>query len=218
MNILSVSLMVMSLMIVMPAMAQSRDALKIVTLGTSLSARGGWQEPLRRSLSACLGRSVAVVNVARSGMSSDWGVTQIDRVLAERPDVVLVEFAVNDAALDRFLSVSRSGANMSEIISRLQGGATRPSVHVMAMNPVSGLRGMIRPFLGQYEEKHAAVARELGAGFIDHRPAWAELSDEELDEAIPDGTHPDAGTASRVMVPGLVRALAGSDCSTAKTE
>ena len=67
--------------------------------------------------------------------------------------------------------------------------------------PVSGLRGMIRPFLGQYEEMHAAVARKLGAGFIDHRPAWARLSDDELAKAIADGTHPDPAVASRVIVP-----------------
>ena len=86
------------------------------------------------------------------------------------------------------------------------------------MNPVSGLRGMIRPFLDQYEEMHAAVARKLGAGFIDHRPAWGRLSDEEIAKAIADGTHPDPSVASRVIVPGLVHALAASGCLTAKKE
>lgn len=202
----------------LPAIAQPGEALKIVTLGTSLSARGGWQEPLRRSLSECLNRNVAIVNLAKAGMTSDWGLTQIDKVLAERPNIVLVEFAVNDAALDNFLPLSRSGANMTGIITRLRESETRPAVYVMAMNPVSGMRGMIRPFLGQYDEMHAAIARKWGAGVIDHRPAWAMLSDEERDEAIADGTHPDPATAGRVMLPGLVRVLGGSDCSTAKTE
>lgn len=201
-----------------PAMAQPGEAVKIVTLGTSLSARGGWQEPLRRSLGACLNSTVTVVNLAKSGMTSEWGLAQIDKVIAERPDIVLIEFAVNDADVTEFMSLSRSAGNMAMIISRLRDSETRPAVYVMAMSPVSGLRGMIRPFLAQYDEMHAAVAKKLGAGFIDHRPAWARLSDAEIAEAIVDGVHPEPVTAARVIVPGLVHALAPSGCRTAKRE
>lgn len=201
-----------------PVAARQGEVLKIVTLGTSLTSRGGWQEPLRRALSACRDSEVTIVDLAKSGRASDWGLTQIDKALAERPDVVLVEFAINDAALNRFLSLKESGANMEEIVTRLKAGESRPAIYVMAMSPVSGLRGMIRPFLGQYEDLHAEIAQRLGVGFIDHRPAWAVLSADELATAIADGAHPDPETASRVMLPGLLRALAGADCATARTE
>jgi acyl-CoA thioesterase I len=217
-SLLMVAALALHFVAAMPSAAQPGETMKIVTLGTSLSARGGWQEPLRRSLGACLNRDVAVVNLAKSGMTSEWGLTQIDKVVAEHPDIVLVEFAVNDADVTEFMSLSRSSANMTEIVSRLRQSGTRPAVYVMAMNPVSGLRGMIRPFLDKYVEMHAAVARKLGAGFIDHRPAWARLSEEEIAKAIADGAHPDPVTASRVIVPGLVRALAASGCLTAKRE
>lgn len=201
-----------------PVAARQVEAFKIVTLGTSLTARGGWQEPLRRALSACRDSEVTIVNLAKSGMASDWGLTQIDKVLAERPNVVLVEFAINDAALNRFLSLRESGANMEAIVTRLKAGESRPAVYMMAMSPVSGMRGMIRPFLGQYEDLHAEIAHRLGVGFIDHRPAWAALSADELATAIADGAHPKPETASRLMLPGLLRALAGTDCATARTE
>ncbi|MGE0239254.1 MAG: SGNH/GDSL hydrolase family protein [Parvibaculaceae bacterium] len=201
-----------------PVMAQPAGAVKIVTLGTSLTARGGWQEPLRHALGACLSRDVAVANLAKSGMTSEWGLTQIDKVVAEHPDIVLVEFAVNDADVTEFMSLARSAGNLAGIVSGLRQSETRPSVYVMAMSPVSGLRGMVRPFLAQYEAMHAAVARKLGAGFIDHRPAWARLSEDEIAGAIADGVHPDPAMASRVIVPGLVRALAAPGCSTAKRE
>ncbi len=216
MRVLATLLLVV--LMTVPAAARTGEAMKIVTLGTSLTARGGWQEPLRRALSACRGGEVTIVNLAKSGMASDWGLTQVDKVLSERPDVVLVEFAVNDAALNRFLSLGDSGANMETIVTRLKAGESRPAVYVMAMSPVSGLRGMIRPFLGDYEELHAEIASRLGAGFIDHRPAWAALSADEISTAIADGTHPDSETAGRVMLPGLMRALAGPDCQAARTE
>jgi acyl-CoA thioesterase I len=217
-SLIVVAALALHLAAAVPAAARPGEPVKVVTLGTSLSARGGWQEPLRHSLATCLNRDVAVVNLAKSGMTSEWGLTQIDKVVAERPDIVLVEFAVNDADVTELISLGRSGANMTEIVSRLRESETRPAVYVMAMNPVSGLRGMIRPFLWDYEEIHAAVAKKLGAGFIDHRPAWARLSDDEITEAIPDGTHPNPATTSRVIVPGLVRALAASGCLTAKKE
>jgi lysophospholipase L1-like esterase len=199
-------------------MAQTGETLKIVTLGTSLSARGGWQEPLRHSLEACLDSEVTVVNLAKSGMTSDWGLTQIDKVVAERPDVVLVEFAANDADVTEFMSLGHSGANITAIVSRLRESETRPAVYVMAMNPVSGLRGMMRPFLEDYEAMHAEAGRKAGAGFIDHRPAWARLSSAEIASAIADGLHPDHAAASRVIVRGLFNALAASGCITAKRE
>lgn len=211
------ALLLMVLMVA-PAAARQGEALKIVTFGTSLTAKGGWQEPLRRALSACRGTEVTIVNLAKSGMASDWGVTQIDKVLAEKPDVVLVEFAVNDAALDRFLSLGASGANIEEIVTRLKAGDSKPAIYVMAMSPVSGLRGLIRPYLAHYEDLHAEIARRMRVGFIDHRPAWARLSDDELATAIADGTHPDPATAGRVMLPGLMQALAGADCQAARTE
>ena len=43
------ALMLMVLMVA-PAAARQSEAVKIVTFGTSLTARGGWQEPLRRAL------------------------------------------------------------------------------------------------------------------------------------------------------------------------
>lgn len=217
-SLLMVAALALHLAASVPAAARPSETVKIVTLGTSLSARGGWQEPLEHSLGVCLDSDVAVVNLAKSGMTSEWGRTQIDKVVAERPNIVLVEFAVNDADVTEFMSLKHSSANMAEIVSRLRESEARPAVYVMAMNPVSGLRGAVRPFLGQYEEMHAAVARKLGAGFIDHRPAWARLSDEEIAIAIADGVHPDPTMASRVIVPGLVRTLAASGCLTAKRE
>lgn len=188
------------------------EGLKIVAYGTSLTEHGGWQEPLRARLTECLKRPVTVATVAKSGEGSDWGATVVDRVVAEKPDVVLVEFATNDAALQRFISLKQSVANMTGILRRLQEQAPPPRIFVMAMNPIHGMRGWVRPFLADYEAAHEQLAREFGASFIDHRPAWATLSRQELDEAIPDGSHPVPEVAIRLIVPTIAAAVGGPEC------
>ena len=194
------------------APAQPRP-LTIVALGTSLTARGGWPLPLEAALERCLHRPVAVRVVARSGQDSTWGVSALDQVAAQRPDVVLVEFAVNDAALHHWIGFERSRRNMQAILDRLADLNPRPRVFVMAMNPVSGLRGALRPSLDRYAAMHRDVAQAAGAGFIDHGPAWRALAPDALARAIPDGTHPDPAVAARIMVPALVRTIAGEACA-----
>lgn len=153
-----------------------------------------------------------VTSVARSGAASSWGVAEVGTVVAEKPDVVLVEFAANDAALNRFVTPGRSRANMDAILARLGAAGMPPRVFVMAMSPVQGPRGWIRPFLDRYVEEHRRAAAEAGAGFVDHRPAWERLRPEALQVAIPDGLHPRPADAARVMVPTLVTAVSDGRC------
>ncbi|TAJ31586.1 SGNH/GDSL hydrolase family protein [Bosea sp. (in: a-proteobacteria)] len=184
----------------------------VVAFGTSLTARGGWPEALQAALRQCLDRSVAVVTVAQPGATSDWAAGALDRVLAARPDVVLVEMAANDAALHRLISLSASRRNMSLIFQALASAKPAPRVFNMAMSPVSGVRGLDRLFLDSYENLHRKLALRTGGHFIDHRPAWAALPAQQLRAAIPDGLHPVPGAAAEVMVPAIVRAITGRDC------
>ncbi len=164
--------------------------LKIAAIGTSLTARGGWQAPLQKEMSECLGFPVTVTNQARSGETSRSGLQNIGAVLADRPDIVLMEFAANDAALNRFISVSRSVANMRAIVRAVRAQNSRAVIVIQAMNPFWGFRRWVRPFLDQYIDAHAALAQELGIDFIDHRPLWATHPDAEIRRMIPDGAHP----------------------------
>lgn len=197
----------------LPQDARSNDAaLKIVAFGTSLTARGGWTQPLETALGQCLGRPVTVAVVAKSGATSDWGVSAVDRVIAESPDIVLIEFSVNDAALHRLVSLRRSRENLARMIDmREQLAGLR--IIVMAMNPMSGIRGAIRPFLDRYIDAHREVAEAKGAEFVDHRPAWRALSAPTLSAAIPDGIHPLQTIAAAIIVPRLVTQIADGRCA-----
>jgi lysophospholipase L1-like esterase len=183
--------------------ADMEPGFRVVTFGTSLTARGGWQDALAASLEKCIGREVTVEKVAESGAASDWAVTEIDRVIALQPDVILVEFSTNDAALNRLFTIGSSLRNMEVIFSAFQQRLPEARVISMAMNPVHGLRGIMRPYLDSYIEAHRRLALDRGFEFFDNRPAWGKLSQETINMAIPDGAHPLPEWASIVIVPGI---------------
>ncbi len=185
---------------------------KVVTFGTSLTARGGWQQPLENALRACMKQSVSVESVARSGATSDWALTNVQEVVARRPDIVVIEFYANDAALNRFISVAHSRRNMAEVLGQLRRQLPNTRIIVMAMNPFIGLRGFLRPFIDHYIDAHHKLAEDYGVEFHDHRPAWARLSSGELSAAIPDGSHPKPQMASAIIVPGLVERITAGHC------
>jgi hypothetical protein len=192
--------------------AENLPPVKIVAFGTSLTARGGWQGGLEAKLAACLQRPVRVDSVAKSGETSAWALTQLDRVVAEEPDIILIELYANDATVHRFVSLAQSRQNIGEILDQLHRRLPRARIILMSMNPFSGLRGLIRPFVGSYISAHQAEARKRGVEFVDHRPGWERLSPDELAAAIPDGAHPQPEVAARIIVPELVEHIAGRDC------
>ncbi|MBX4888201.1 SGNH/GDSL hydrolase family protein [Rhizobium bangladeshense] len=192
--------------------AENLPPVKIVAFGTSLTARGGWQPSLQTRLAACLQRPVSVESVARSGETSTWALTQLDRVVAEQPDIILIELYANDATLHRFVSLAQSRKNIGEILDRLHQRLPRARIILMAMNPFSGLRGLIRPFVDSYILVHQAEAQKRGLEFVDHRHGWERLTPDELAAAIPDGAHPRPEVASKIIVPELVGHIAGPGC------
>lgn len=186
---------------------------KIVAFGTSLTARGGWQGPLAERLTSCLGWSVVVDTVAKSGAPSSWGLGHVDDVIRLKPDVVLVEFYANDAALNRFTSVSTSSDTIGALFSSLRHGLPKARIIAQIMNPVSGLAGMARPYFGLYIDAHLRQARANGVDIIDHRKRWMSLSGNQLAKAIPDGLHPTPEAAASIIVGPLAAKIGGAACS-----
>jgi lysophospholipase L1-like esterase len=177
----------------------------VAAFGTSLTARGGWHGALRDALADTLGKPVEIHLVARPGGTTRWAAAHVQDVVALRPDVVLIEFAVNDAALYRGISVSRSRRAIGEVLTGLAARLPFSTLFLMAMSPAHGLRRLLRPRLNAYVEAHRKAALAAGAGFIDHRPAWRTLSMRDRRRAMPDGLHPSPGMAMAVMVQTIRR-------------
>ncbi len=191
-----------------PSPADARaEPLLVSALGTSLTAPGAWLESLSAALEPLLNRPVRTLNFARVGATSRWGLRIVDQVSQARPDIAIVEFASNDAALHRHVPLGESRANITQIIHALKGASSKTRVYLMTMSPLIGLRGLLRPRLARYYELYPVLAAGERVGFIDNRPAWKALSRAELRRALPDGSHPTREFALSITLANVVRAI-----------
>ncbi len=192
--------------------ARAAEPLTIVTLGTSLTEGSDWPQRLGRALSACWSRPVRVEVVAGSGMTSDWGLEQLGRVASLAPDIVLVEFAMNDANWRRFVSRERSRANTVAIGRGIQDRVPGAKVFLVTTNVVHGLRGMMRPTVGAYYGQYRDVAASEGLRLIDLEPIWAALPRDSLRRSVPDGVHPTREAFAKIALPEIVSVLTEGLC------
>lgn len=191
--------------------------LRIVAFGTSLTASNAWPDRLQARLAACLDRPVGLTRVAAPGMGSAWGLTRLDRVIAADPDLVLVEFVINDADILDGMSVRRSRATHVAILDALQDAAPKAQVLLMTMNPVTGLvRRLQRPRLAAHDAMLRDLAVARGVGLADLAPRWRAAMDADPGLAPPDGLHPDDAATARVVLPVLAamigRAAGATGC------
>jgi acyl-CoA thioesterase-1 len=116
------SLLLVLLLGLSPANAQS-PPVKIAVLGDSLAAGYGVRPeqafPVR--LEAALkaqGRTVTVLNQGVSGDTTAGGLDRLDWMLADKPDIVLVELGGNDAL--RGIDPANTEKNLAAIVEKLQ--------------------------------------------------------------------------------------------------
>jgi acetyl esterase/lipase len=183
----------------------------VVAYGTSLTAGGAWVGQLREALDARWPGLATVVNSGESSMWSKWGVEQLDeRVIAKKPDAVLIEFAINDALRDSKIPVAAARANLVTMIERILAAKPETEVILMTMNPPVGMHLKWRPAIADYYEMYRSVARERGLRLIDHAANWAAiLADDRarFDRYIPDGVHPETEGCREVITPALLKSL-----------
>ena len=121
------SLLVTILLCLSAAYAQSTPAqstpVKLAILGDSLAAgygvKPGQSVPAR--LEAALkaqGRNVTVINHGVSGDTTAGGLDRVDWMLADKPDIVMVELGANDAL--RGLDPAAAERNLDAIIAKLK--------------------------------------------------------------------------------------------------
>ena len=93
------------------ALLRSKQFAKCVMLGDSISTeadasavakawpyQSGYPSLVVRGLESRWGGKVVLKNLSVGGMDSEWGATQVPSVIAEKPDLLLVAFGMNDAS------------------------------------------------------------------------------------------------------------------------
>ena len=183
----------------------------MVAVGTSLTAGGAWVCQVYERLSQRFqGGRVSLTNAGIGG-SASRDVGRIDRaVLPRNPDLVFIEFAINDAFEGYGISVNQARANLDAMIDRIHAHNSDCEVILMTMNAVAGSAADVRPHLEDYYQMYRDVAHERGLLLVDIYPQWKQLLEEDrarFDRYIPDGLHPNALGAREVITPAVLRAM-----------
>lgn len=184
---------------------------RIVVYGTSLTANSAWPAELQETLRKAYGRKAMVINAAGGGMDSRWGLANLSqRVIRQRPDVVFLEFTINDALAESHLSVSESMANLTGMITQIRHERPYCDLVVMIMNPPTGHALEKRPDIADYASGYRKVAKDLSCRLIDFTPAWNDIIYKHPKlwrTYVPDGLHPNKQAVSEVILPFLLDKL-----------
>lgn len=183
----------------------------LVTYGTSLTDGAAWVAALQQKLEAEFPGKAKVINSARSAMWSGWGVQNFaERVIAKQPDMVMIEFSINDAYLPYKTSVAQARSNLVGMVEQILQARPACEVVLMVMNPTIAEHLERRPQLPEYNEMVREVARERKLLLIDHYPRWEKIQREQPElfrRYIPDGLHPAPEGCDKVITPGIFAAL-----------
>lgn len=193
---------------------------KIVTYGTSLTDGAAWVAQMHAELNRQFPGQPIIANRAQGGMWSGWGVTNLEtRVLNENPDVVFLEFAINDAYLDYHTSVTQSRANLEDMIDRIQARNKNCQIFLLTMNPPTNNLDRFeprgphldrRPNYQAYYEVYRQVARKRKLTLIDLNKSWEKLLREDkarFDRLVLDGIHPNALGAEEIITPEVLKVI-----------
>lgn len=193
---------------------ESKKKQVIVAYGTSLTAGGAWVSQLSDALNQRFPGLATVINSGGSGMWSKWGIDNLDkRVISKKPDVVFIEFCINDSVERFHCTVAKSKANLETMITRILKSNPRCEIFLMTMTPgdkyPQGHRSH-RKGIATYYAMYQSVAKKRGLLLIDHYSSWKKLQSRDpklFQKYVPDTIHPTAAGCANVVTPRLLQAL-----------
>lgn len=205
----------------------------IVLFGDSTTAPRGMVKVYAGLIQAALQTSDDAPEVHNAGIPSNTTVDALKRVQADvldrRPQIVVMQFGINDSAVDVWkkppatqprVSLEAYVANYRRLIGLIQDSGAR--IILMTTNPLrwsprmrelygrppynpEAEDGFEAPFLLRYNEAVRDLARELGLPLVDVHaayPAFAKKHQTDVAGLLPDGIHP--GDLGHQLVAGLL--------------
>lgn len=180
----------------------SAEPVKILAFGDSLTAgyglpqEDGFVPQLQQALEK-MGRAAVVINGGVSGDTTAGGVARLDWMLADKPDLVILELGANDAL--RGLDPAEARRNLETIILRLkEAGAGILLAGMLA--PRNMGEDYARAFDAMYPELAAAHGLDLYPFFLEGVATKPELNQG-------DGLHP-TKEGIAVIVEGILPQVA----------
>jgi lysophospholipase L1-like esterase len=162
---------------------RAKQPLKVVSLGDSITegfnASGiktclappyqpCYPQRVANTLAARFGSTVTLTNLGVAGTKADWGVTQVEKVAAEKPDLVLLAFGMNH---------SEPAADFEAVMRRLRDavGAACPEADIVL---IASMTGNPRIFPEERFRGYLDALRHLEAPHValaDVTTPWLEL-------------------------------------------
>lgn len=186
----------------------------VVVYGTSLSSGNhgeSWMHAVAEYFNGKYGNHLKYTLSGKGGMWSTWGVQHLeDSVITKNPDVVIMEFGMNDAVLRYNTSPEVARLNLEYMIQRILLANPNCEVILQVMNmPIRKSAGY-RPNLNAYYDMYRDVAKKRDLLLIDHYPNWQKILDqgeETFLNYVPDGLHPNDESGRTVIAPMIIKTL-----------
>lgn len=190
------------------------ESVKFVVYGTSLSANGAWVSQVREILAERYPGRAEWINESGSGKNSDWGLANVDsHVVQHQPDVVFLEFAINDAVARFSCSVEQAEQNLRTIIDKVRDSNRHVQIILQTTNPVFdrpvGHDGH-RKDLAEYYAMVRRVAKDEFLRVADQEKVWKQILHEgqsRFRALVPDGLHPNSAGNEQVVTPTILGVL-----------
>jgi putative membrane-bound dehydrogenase-like protein len=164
----------------------AREPVKIVVLGDSISTglnasatgdvaphQSGYPELVTSGLATRFQTETTLKNLSVGGMDAAWGLTQMPAAIAEKPDVFICAFGMNDAS--GLIPPEKFGATIRQMIGQLR--AAIPGCEVILVSPMTAnpeWKHAQPPFYPAYAETLKALASP-GCVVADVTSVWLAL-------------------------------------------
>ncbi len=196
-----------------PDLAAGYD-LKVMSIGTSLTDQPygmSWPSQLYSVLCPKYQGREILSNRAISGSNSRSGVANIEAWLAtDNPDVVFIEYAINDAVAHDNITVVEMKSNLDFICAKIKANNPNADIILQTMNNPVGAALTDRPNLKLYYQGYRDYASLNGYMLVDNYPLWKNLYDSDPTlwaTYVPDNIHPSDEGRAAVMLDNLVATL-----------
>jgi acyl-CoA thioesterase-1 len=158
-----------------------------LTAGLGIESTAAYPADLQRLLDAA-GYHYRVINEGVSGDTTKDGLERIDRVLAHKPQIVVLEFGGNDGL--RGLPVSMAQQNIATMIERLRHSGARVALAGISLPPQYG-----SDYIAHFDAMYPVLAKQFHVPLLPFLLQDVYGVDGDIQT---DGVHPTARGAKQV--------------------